>query len=46
MHAYARALRWSFGTPPWRALADERVGASGHRAPPAVLSTQTVDAAA
>ena len=25
MQAYARALRWSFGTPPWRALADERM---------------------
>jgi uncharacterized protein (DUF2236 family) len=28
MHAYARALRWAFGTPPWRRLADERVGAA------------------
>ena len=28
MHAYARLLRWSMGTPPWRALADERVGAT------------------
>ena len=28
MHAYARALRWAFGTPPWRTLADERVGAA------------------
>jgi uncharacterized protein (DUF2236 family) len=27
MHAYARALRWAFGTPPWRRLADERTGA-------------------
>lgn len=26
MQAYARLLRWAFGTPPWRALADERVG--------------------
>jgi uncharacterized protein (DUF2236 family) len=26
MHAYARAVRWAFGTPPWRRLADERVG--------------------
>jgi len=26
MHAYARALRWAFGTPPWRRLAEERVG--------------------
>ena len=26
MHAYARMLRWAFGTPPWRRLADERVG--------------------
>jgi uncharacterized protein (DUF2236 family) len=26
MHAYARALRWAFGTPSWRRLADERVG--------------------
>ena len=26
MQTYARLLRWSFGTPPWRALADERVG--------------------
>jgi uncharacterized protein (DUF2236 family) len=26
MHSYARTLRWAFGTPPWRALADERVG--------------------
>lgn len=25
MHAYARALRWAVGTPPWRRLADERV---------------------
>jgi uncharacterized protein (DUF2236 family) len=28
MQAYARLLRWSFGTPPWRKLADERVGAA------------------
>jgi uncharacterized protein (DUF2236 family) len=28
MHGYARALRWAFGTPPWRKLADERVGAA------------------
>jgi uncharacterized protein (DUF2236 family) len=28
MHAYARALRWAFGTPPWRRLADERVRTS------------------
>jgi uncharacterized protein (DUF2236 family) len=26
MHAYARLLRWAFGTPPWVALARERVG--------------------
>jgi uncharacterized protein (DUF2236 family) len=26
MHAYARALRWAFGTPPWRRLAEERLG--------------------
>jgi len=26
LHSYARALRWAMGTPPWRALADERVG--------------------
>jgi uncharacterized protein (DUF2236 family) len=26
MHAYARALRWAFGKPPWRRLAEERVG--------------------
>jgi uncharacterized protein (DUF2236 family) len=26
MQTYARLLRWAFGTPPWRALADERVG--------------------
>jgi uncharacterized protein (DUF2236 family) len=25
MHAYARGLRWAFGTPPWRALAEQRV---------------------
>jgi uncharacterized protein (DUF2236 family) len=29
MHAYARALRWAYGTPPWRRRADERVGAEG-----------------
>src|SRR6476469_615203 len=26
MQTYARMLRWAFGTPPWRRLADERVG--------------------
>jgi uncharacterized protein (DUF2236 family) len=26
MGSYARALRWAFGKPPWRALAEERVG--------------------
>ncbi len=26
MQSYARAMRWAFGTPPWRVLADERVG--------------------
>lgn len=26
MRSYARALRWAYGTPPWRRLADERVG--------------------
>ena len=26
MQTYARLLRWSFGTPPWRALAEERLG--------------------
>ena len=26
MQTYARLLRWAMGTPPWRALADERVG--------------------
>ena len=26
MQTYSRLLRWSFGTPPWRALADERMG--------------------
>jgi hypothetical protein len=26
MATYARALRWAFGKPPWRALAEERVG--------------------
>ena len=28
MQAYASALRWAMGKPPWRALADERVGAA------------------
>ena len=28
MQSYARLLRWSFGTPPWRALAEERTGAA------------------
>jgi uncharacterized protein (DUF2236 family) len=28
MQTYARMLRWAFGTPPWRRLADERVGAA------------------
>ncbi len=28
MHTYARLLRWATGTPPWRELADERVGAA------------------
>lgn len=27
MQTYARLLRWSFGKPPWRTLADERLGA-------------------
>jgi uncharacterized protein (DUF2236 family) len=47
MQTYARLLRWSFGTPPWRALADERVGAdaAGGRAPPASLATATAPAA-
>ncbi|MGH7856148.1 MAG: oxygenase MpaB family protein [Candidatus Binatia bacterium] len=26
LHIYARSLRWAFGTPPYRRLADERVG--------------------
>ena len=26
MQTYARMLRWAFGTPPWRRLAEERVG--------------------
>jgi len=28
LHAYARVLRWAFGTPPFRALAEERVAGS------------------
>jgi uncharacterized protein (DUF2236 family) len=31
MQAYARALRWAFGTPPWRRLAEERVAKAGSR---------------
>src|SRR3954469_10966467 len=31
MHTYARTLRWAFGTPPWRRLADERVSTSTPR---------------
>lgn len=37
MHAYARLLRWATGTPPWRELADQRVGAEqAERHPSAV----------
>jgi uncharacterized protein (DUF2236 family) len=38
MRSYSRLLRWSFGTPPWRALADERVGAekAGLPSPPPI----------
>ena len=48
MHAYARLLRWSMGTPPWRALADERVGANAAADKPArrPATTRAVDAAA
>jgi uncharacterized protein (DUF2236 family) len=28
LHAFARTLRWAFGTPPFRALADERAAAA------------------
>jgi uncharacterized protein (DUF2236 family) len=40
MATYARALRWSYGTPPWRALADERMGLAPAGAPtsPAVAA--------
>ena len=31
LHLTARTLRWAFGVPPWRALADERVAATGAR---------------
>ena len=31
MQTYARLLRWSFGTPPWRTLADERLGVPAAR---------------
>jgi uncharacterized protein (DUF2236 family) len=40
MHAYARLLRWATGTPPWRELADARVGAGQpQRRPSPVLAT-------
>jgi uncharacterized protein (DUF2236 family) len=40
MRTYARALRWAFGTPPWRALADQRVGeAAAIAGPPAEART-------
>jgi uncharacterized protein (DUF2236 family) len=32
MQTYAQLLRWSFGTPPWRVLADERVGVDAETA--------------
>ncbi len=35
MATYARALRWSYGTPPWRTLADERMGLAEAGAPTA-----------
>jgi hypothetical protein len=35
MHAYARSLRWAFGTPPWRRLADERMGPAATTSAPA-----------
>jgi hypothetical protein len=39
LHTYARTLRWAFGTPPFRALADERVsGSAKTRRPPATLT--------
>jgi uncharacterized protein (DUF2236 family) len=33
LRAYARTLRWAFGTPPFRALADERVAGSSVEEP-------------
>jgi uncharacterized protein (DUF2236 family) len=30
LRSYARTLRWAFGTPPFRALAEQRVGSERH----------------